>query len=77
MYCIVLYCIVLQWVIGHLTDEDFVAFLNRCTRALRPGGLIVVKENISRKGFVFDTEDSSVTRFASSSRQSVIVQCID
>jgi len=50
-------------VIGHLPDDDFVAFLERCKVGLRPGGIIVVKENISRKGFVFDTEDSSVTRF--------------
>lgn len=49
--------------IGHLPDDDFVAFLERCKVGLRPGGIIVVKENISRKGFVFDTEDSSVTRF--------------
>eukprot|EP00741_Cyanophora_paradoxa_P014758 tig00020824_g14236.t1 len=33
----------IQWVIGHLTDEDMVAFLKRCQRALRPEGWIVVK----------------------------------
>ncbi|KAG5620129.1 hypothetical protein H5410_005347, partial [Solanum commersonii] len=29
---------------------------------LKPGGLFVLKENIARKGFVFDKEDKSITR---------------
>ena len=30
---------------GHLTDADFVAFLKRCVAALKPGGLLGMKEN--------------------------------
>ena len=52
----------IQWCIGHLTDADMVAFLERCKEALRPGGRIVVKENNCREGFQVDKEDSSVTR---------------
>ena len=51
-----------QWCIGHLTDEDFVAFFERCAKGLRPGGMVILKENTCRKGFVVDEEDSSVTR---------------
>ncbi|CAI5974920.1 unnamed protein product [Closterium sp. NIES-64] len=50
-----------QWCIGHLTDADLIAFLHRCLAGLRPGGIIVLKENTCQKG---DSEwaDSSVTR---------------
>ncbi|KAK3901432.1 S-adenosylmethionine-dependent methyltransferase [Staphylotrichum tortipilum] len=54
----------IQWCVGHLTDEQLVAFLRRCQAALNPdGGLIVVKENNSTTGEDnFDDVDSSVTR---------------
>lgn len=44
--------------------DDFVAFLQRCVRGLNPdGGLICIKDNISRDDDdVFDEEDSSVVR---------------
>jgi len=51
-----------QWVIGHLTDDDFVAFFTRCRRGLKPGGVICLKENVCKDGFVVDKDDSSVTR---------------
>ncbi|CAI5958809.1 unnamed protein product [Closterium sp. NIES-65] len=51
-----------QWCIGHLTDADLIAFLHRCLAGLRPGGIIVLKENTCQKGFVLDKADSSVTR---------------
>ncbi|KJE90861.1 methyltransferase-like protein 11A [Capsaspora owczarzaki ATCC 30864] len=51
-----------QWVSSHLTDDDFVAFFKRCQSALVPGGLICVKENTTKSGFLVDAEDSSVTR---------------
>lgn len=51
-----------QWCIGHLTDDDFVAFFKRAKIGLKPNGFIVVKENIARNGFVLDKEDQSVTR---------------
>ncbi|KAI9320042.1 alpha-N-methyltransferase NTM1 [Dichotomocladium elegans] len=51
-----------QWVLGHLTDDDLIAFFKRCKAGLRPGGLIGVKENNSSKDYLVDEEDSSVTR---------------
>merc|ERR1712037_204194 len=52
-----------QWVLGHLTDEDLVAFFKRAKVGLNPRGLIVVKENVTSTGEVEkDEDDSSVTR---------------
>lgn len=52
-----------QWCVGHLTDEQLVAYLRRCKAALKEGGLIVVKENlVTGAEDVFDSLDSSVTR---------------
>ncbi|KAJ1734695.1 hypothetical protein LPJ61_000935 [Coemansia biformis] len=53
-----------QWVLSHLTDDDLVAFLQRCVSGLAPGGVVCVKENIAAQGYVVDDEDSSVTRAA-------------
>mmetsp|Transcript_12767 Transcript_12767/g.21666 ORF Transcript_12767/g.21666 Transcript_12767/m.21666 type:complete len:269 (+) Transcript_12767:122-928(+) len=52
----------IQWVIGHLTDDDFVLFFDRCKRSLTPDGLILMKENNCGDGFLVDKEDSSLTR---------------
>mmetsp|Transcript_64721 Transcript_64721/g.159285 ORF Transcript_64721/g.159285 Transcript_64721/m.159285 type:complete len:254 (-) Transcript_64721:263-1024(-) len=52
----------IQWVIGHLTDDDFCAFFLRCRYGLKPGGIIVLKENVCKEGFIVDKDDSSVTR---------------
>lgn len=69
-----------QWVLGHLTDDDLVAFFRRCAAGLKPGGLIGVKENNSSKDYVVDEEDSSVTRYAVSPAinfmQSIVMQSI-
>jgi len=52
-----------QWVLGHLTDEHLEAFFVRCIKGLKPGGFLVVKENVTSSGEVErDDEDSSVTR---------------
>ncbi|EAA31785.1 DUF858-domain-containing protein [Neurospora crassa] len=52
-----------QWCVGHLTDEQLVAYLQRCKSALAEDGLIVIKENTTVLGNdEFDKEDSSVTR---------------
>ncbi|KAF9904567.1 hypothetical protein BX616_001249 [Lobosporangium transversale] len=51
-----------QWVLGHLTDDDLIAFFNRCKKGLKPGGMIFVKENNAKVGIVIDEEDSSMTR---------------
>ena len=54
-----------------MTDEDMVAFIGRCKRALAPGGLLVLKDNImdpmltsmelDKTGrFIIDADDNSV-----------------
>lgn len=51
-----------QWVLGHLTDEDFLAFFRRCKLGLAQNGIIVVKENVAPSNRDFDEKDSSYTR---------------
>ncbi|KAF9998826.1 hypothetical protein BGZ79_007515 [Entomortierella chlamydospora] len=51
-----------QWVLGHLTEADLIAFFKRCKKGLKPGGMIFVKENNAKVGIVIDEEDSSMTR---------------
>ncbi|XP_052842904.1 alpha N-terminal protein methyltransferase 1 [Drosophila gunungcola] len=52
-----------QWVLGHLTDRDLVAFFRRMKLGLAPGGFFCLKENVSSsKKTVEDKQDSSVTR---------------
>ncbi|KAL9003134.1 MAG: hypothetical protein Q9188_003976 [Gyalolechia gomerana] len=54
-----------QWCLGHLTDEELVQYLGRCKEAVKGGGWIVVKENMSTDPEgkdIFDEVDSSVTR---------------
>ncbi|XP_075211899.1 N-terminal methyltransferase [Lycorma delicatula] len=52
-----------QWVLGHLRDEDLIEFLIKCRDHLMPGGVIVVKENLTSSDSIeMDEEDSSVTR---------------
>lgn len=52
----------IQWCIGHLADDDLVAFFKKAKAGLKPGGFIVLKENIARNGFVLDKKDKSITR---------------
>merc|ERR1712216_616773 len=56
----------IQWCIIYLTDADLARFLKRCICALRPGGIIVIKENVldedEAADLVKDDDDSSVTR---------------
>ncbi|XP_065370048.1 alpha N-terminal protein methyltransferase 1 [Calliphora vicina] len=52
-----------QWVLGHLTDQDLLAFFRRIHDGLSAGGTFVLKENVTKtKEVVKDDEDSSVTR---------------
>ncbi|XP_007523884.1 N-terminal Xaa-Pro-Lys N-methyltransferase 2 [Erinaceus europaeus] len=52
----------IQWVSGHLTDKDLIAFLSRCRDSLKANGVIILKDNVARESCVFDLVDSSVTR---------------
>ncbi|MCP9257285.1 N-terminal Xaa-Pro-Lys N-methyltransferase 1 [Dirofilaria immitis] len=54
----------IQWVTGHLTNEDFCKFLRRCREGLKDNGCIILKENVSSSedGYNFDEEDNSWTR---------------
>mmetsp|Transcript_42269 Transcript_42269/g.89900 ORF Transcript_42269/g.89900 Transcript_42269/m.89900 type:complete len:295 (+) Transcript_42269:107-991(+) len=53
----------IQWVIGYLTDDDLVDFLERCAAGLRLGGVVVIKDNTCEDvAFVADRSDASVTR---------------
>ncbi|XP_065902108.1 N-terminal Xaa-Pro-Lys N-methyltransferase 1-like [Dysidea avara] len=51
-----------QWVLAHLTDDDLVAFFNRCKTGLKLGGMIFVKENVTKNKSAADDVDHSVTR---------------
>lgn len=52
----------MQWFVGHFTEDDFVSVLERCKEGLKPGGCIVIKDNIASKDAILDEDDSSVTR---------------
>ena len=61
-----------QWCLGHLTDKQLVAFLERCKKAATIDGWIIVKENMSTDvdgEDIFDQQDSSVTRTDQKFRQ--------
>lgn len=57
-----------QWCLQHLSESDLKKFLRGARAALRPDGVIVVKENICREqtdgseSSWYDEEDHSVTR---------------
>lgn len=42
--------------------DDVVRLMDRCLRALKPDGILFIKENICKNGAVPDEEDASVTR---------------
>ena len=35
----------IQWCIGHLHDIDFIDFVQKCIKALKPNGFVVIKDN--------------------------------
>mmetsp|Transcript_7721 Transcript_7721/g.16654 ORF Transcript_7721/g.16654 Transcript_7721/m.16654 type:complete len:257 (-) Transcript_7721:416-1186(-) len=55
-------CVWIQWCMLYLTDDDVVQFFSRARTGLKSDGLVVVKENICKEGFVVDKDDSSLTR---------------
>lgn len=52
----------LQWCVIYCTDIDLVGFLQECVKTLTENGLIVIKDNVARSGFLVDKSDSSVMR---------------
>lgn len=50
-----------QWVLGHLTDDHLLKFLQRCQTGLTSNGIIILKENVAQERD-FDELDSSYTR---------------
>ncbi|KAJ3409226.1 hypothetical protein HDV05_004542 [Chytridiales sp. JEL 0842] len=46
----------------HLISDDFCLFFQRCKKALKPGSLIGIKENITQRDIEIDEQDSSMTR---------------
>ena len=54
----------IQGCVGHLHDVDLLDFLSRMKAALKPGGMICLKDNCCEQGvdFVVDKDDSSLTR---------------
>ncbi|SPO22014.1 related to TAE1 - AdoMet-dependent proline methyltransferase [Ustilago trichophora] len=57
-----------QWCLQHLSDKDLISFLQRSKAALKPGGVIGVKENVcteeadGTERVWYDDEDHSITR---------------
>ncbi|CAG7717109.1 unnamed protein product [Allacma fusca] len=52
-----------QWVLCYMTDDDLIQFLQRCSSALLPNGVMIIKENTTRGNAPdVDESDSSVTR---------------
>lgn len=52
-----------QWCCGHLPDEEFIKFLQKCGNSLEENGTIIIKENNTPTDKDdFDPTDSSVTR---------------
>ena len=55
-------CIWIQWVLGQLTDEDVITFLQKCKHMLTANGVIIVKENMASSGFSVDDNYKLITR---------------
>jgi protein N-terminal methyltransferase len=54
--------ITMQWVAAYLHDDALVSFLERCKAALKPGGVIFIKDNIATRNRLVDAEDNSQIR---------------
>ena len=49
--------------VGYLRDDDFEKFLKRAQKALKPGGMIIIKDNhSSSNNFIYDDDDKSICR---------------
>ncbi|KAL4439667.1 hypothetical protein ABPG75_002668 [Micractinium tetrahymenae] len=67
----------LQWAALYLTDVDLIAFLQRSAAALKAGGMLFIKENVTDKGFIVDRSDASVTRNANHLSHQYYVQLFE
>ena len=54
--------IAIQWVAAYLKDTDLSNFLRRCKAALKPNGVVYLKDNISDDSLFVSEEDCSRTR---------------
>lgn len=45
-----------------MTDRDLITFFKRAKKALKPNGIIVLKENCQTSKFFLDTSDNSIAR---------------
>lgn len=56
----------MQWVTGHLDDDDLVEFLKRCKESLvQEDGVIIIKDNVTSylvTESIFDERDSTIIR---------------
>ena len=66
----------IQWVLSHLTDSDLISFFTRIISGLKPGGIVIIKENIKKSGFMVHKDDYSVTR-SEPILKSLISQCFN
>lgn len=57
-------CVWVQWCCGFATDESLVGFLNRCYAALKPDGVLIIRDNASSSDFswAYDPEDGTLYR---------------
>jgi len=55
-------CIWIQWVLAYLKHDDLIQCLRRLAESLKPGGYIVIKENVARKSPYIDEQDNYVVR---------------
>lgn len=55
-------CIWFQWVLGYLKDNDLIELFKRCKNALKPNGLCIMKDNVSKSKVEYDEIDNCYTR---------------
>lgn len=64
----------IQWVLSHLTDTDLDRFFFRIGRSLKANGVVFIKENVKKNGFIVHKDDYSVTRSEAILRELILKQ---
>lgn len=59
--------------VRYLTDTDVLAWLDRCAKAIKPGGIIVVKENLATGNERFTLGACSLTSCDDANRKDNLV----